>query len=392
MKILVISHEYPPIGGGGANACMFLTREFARAGHDVTILTARYKGAEHEDGDKSVAGRVEICRVNCLRKKVESSSFLEMLTFLLSAYRQADRLVRKNSFDVCLVFFGIPSGPIALHLKRKYDLPYIIRSGGGDIPGTQKRFTLMYKILAPALRTIWREASAIVANSEGLRERALAFEDRYPISVIENGVDTDFFHPIDDRAGTDGKNQDKNTVRVLFVSRLLERKGLQFIIPQLNQIQDEVYASCHKDIELVVVGDGPYRQQLENLAAETDCLQRIRFEGQKNKQEVGEYYQSSDIFLLPSRWEGMPNVVLEAMASGLPIIMTPCEGSKELVTDNGYIATYEEMTDRIIDLCIHEEKRERMGENSLNRVKQDYQWRAIAERYLDMMSAINKET
>lgn len=374
MKILVISHEYPPIGGGGANACMFLTKEFADKGHSVTILTTKYQNQPEETTENGV----KIYRVKCLRKKVENSNFIEMFTFLLGAYIKADELEKKEKYDVCLVFFGIPSGPIALHLKNKYKLPYVIRSGGGDIPGTQKRYKYIYMLLGPVLRKIWKESSEIIANSQGLRDRALAFEDRYLISVIENGVDTSFFEPGE-------KRDEQGTVRLLFVSRLIERKGLQFIIPKLKDISEKVYKECGKRIELVVVGDGPYRQQLESIAVQTECSKLIKFEGQKNKQEVKEYYKNSDIFLLPSMWEGMPNVVLEAMACGLPIIMTPCEGSKELIKGNGVISPIEKFEDNIVTLCVDEAMRNQFGKKSLELIKNNFEWKAIAERYLDTL-------
>ena len=76
MKILILSHEYPPIGGGGANACYFLSREFARAGHQVTIVTAQYGNLPWEE--RTVDG-VLIFRVQCKRSNQEKSSFFEIV-------------------------------------------------------------------------------------------------------------------------------------------------------------------------------------------------------------------------------------------------------------------------------------------------------------------------
>lgn len=144
MKILILSHEFPPIGGGGANACFFLTREFAQKGHQVTILTAQFADLPHSEITKEGA---RIMRVPCRRMNKEKSSFLEMFSYLIRAWKQAEQLVKKEKYDICLTFFGIPSGPLALHLKRKYKLPYVVRFGGGDIPGAQKRFRYLYLIL-----------------------------------------------------------------------------------------------------------------------------------------------------------------------------------------------------------------------------------------------------
>ena len=97
MKILIISHEYPPIGGGGANACFFLTREFAGRGHLVTVITAQYADlAPHETTGEGA----RIVRVPCRRADKEKSSFPEMLSYLCSAWKYADALLKKESFDI----------------------------------------------------------------------------------------------------------------------------------------------------------------------------------------------------------------------------------------------------------------------------------------------------
>jgi glycosyltransferase involved in cell wall biosynthesis len=374
MKLLIVSHEYPPIGGGGANACFFLAREFAKMGNQVTVVTAMFESLPCEETSDE---GVKIYRVKCRRSNKEKSSFAEMFSYLVSAWKMTDKMLKNERFDKCLVFFGIPSGPIALHLKHKYKLQYIVRFGGGDIPGAQKRFKYIYMVLVPIIRKIWQNAESLIANSEGLKLRAKGFEDKYPITVIENGVDNQFFAPV--------VKEDSDTVMILFVSRIIEGKGLQYLIPNLNDINEKVNAICGKNIKLVIVGDGPYRGELEKITSKLNLDKFVSFEGRKDKEEVKKYYQSADIFVLPSLSEGMPNVVLEAMACGLPIIMTPCEGSKELVTDNGIITSLDDLTDNLIKLCTDKSMRMEMGQKSLERVRTNFQWKSIALRYMDIL-------
>lgn len=369
MKILAISHEFPPIGGGGANACYFLTQEFVKLGHSIQVVTANYHGQQKLEDINGVI----IHRLNSARKHREHCSFVEMLSFLCKALPFAKHLYKEHVFDICLVFFGIPSGPIGYVLKKKYGLPYIIRFGGGDIPGFQERFIKIYKLLGPAIRSIWSNADALIANSKGLRKMALDYYDVKDFKVICNGVDVDYFKP--------AERFDKDTVKILFVSRLIERKGLQFIIPKLRWIQQ----NSNKKIQMIIVGDGPYRAELEHIVEENNVRESIFFVGQKNREELLLFYQSADFFILPSQKEGMPNVVLEAMACGLPVVMTPCQGAEELIEDNGYISSIDEFPERVIELVNEEDKRNEMGLKSRERACNLFSWKKTAEDYMEIM-------
>lgn len=380
MKILMISHEYPPIGGGGANACMYLAREYAKVLHDVTIVSVWYEGQlETED-----SYGIHIIRVKSKRRYKEHCSFLEMTDYLYKAWPIVKRLEKEHHFDICQVFFGIPSGPIGYALRKKYGVPYIIRFGGGDIPGFQDRFAVLYKMLGPFLKVIWSNADALIANSEGLKKLAVDFYDKKTIDVIYNGVDTNKFYPI--IKSENGYSTDNKIIKILFVSRLIERKGLHFIIPKLKEIEKK----SQKKIQLVIVGDGPYREKLEKIANENRCTSMICFEGQKDKAELLSYYQQADIFILPSKKEGMPNVVLEAMACGLPIVMTPCEGSKELVTNNGIISSIDTFADKLTELCSNAKMRREMGQNSLINIEKIFQWKSVSRKYMDIFEEIDK--
>lgn len=379
MKLLLISHEYPPIGGGGANACMNLAKEYALQGHQVHIVTVGYGNKIGREVLVFDSGNVTIDRLRAKRKKAESCTFAEMLDFLRLAIPFSRKLVQEEKsaqkpFDACQIFFGIPSGVVGWWLKKREGLPYIIRFGGGDIPGFQERFRGLYYVLSPVVRIIWKQADELVANSDGLKRMATRFYDRYPIRVIPNGVDCTQFHP------AERKPSNSDEVTLLFVSRLIERKGLQYVIPKMNHMQK----MSGKKLRLIIVGDGSYRRELDRVADESGIREQIIFSGQQEKDMLPAYYQKGDIFILPSKKEGMPNVVLEAMASGLPIVMSPCEGSKELIQGNGIIADadLQRFADAILTLLsLPMEQLRVMGVRSRKLAEEYFTWSVVAEKY-----------
>ena len=379
MRILALSHEYPPIGGGGGNAAYHLLNGMADKGHEITLITTEYKTDQYRDDRDNFIIR----EVASKREKIDTSSFAEMLDYLLKAYREAKAILKNKSvkIDACIAFFGIPSGPIAYLVKKKYDIPYIIRLGGGDIPGAQKRFALIYKLLAPVIKLIWKNADALVANSKGLMNEAVAYYDTGSCMVIPNGVDTDYFSP------SKVEHQYKSTediFRILFVSRLIKGKGLQFVIPELKRIAN----STGRDIKLIIVGDGPYRTELESISKETGSIDMVEFVGRQNGDDLLKYYREADMFILPTEREGMPNVVLEAMSCGLPVIMTPCSGSEELIDGNGYITGIDDFTENIIGMIRSDKKRIEMGKKSRERVESLYTWDRTIEKYKLLLDEI----
>lgn len=367
MRILLLNSEYPPIGGGAGNASANIARGLASLGHEVTVLTARFSNLPRFEQH----GGVTIHRIPALRRRQDRSGAAEQLAFILSASFWTLGWARQNRPHAALAFFGVPSGAAAWALKKLYRIPYIVSLRGGDVPGFRPYdFKTYHKLIGPFLRVIWHDASAVVANSQGLRALALAFDSSIEIPIIPNGVDA-----ADYAAG----DRQWSPPRLLSVGRVVHQKGLDLGLRALAQLKD-------LDWEWRIAGDGPQTDALQSLARELGIAERVVFLGWQSREDLIKWYHQANLFLFPSRHEGMPNAVLEAMASGLPIAATRIAGSEELVVEGetGLLVqagNVDELRDALRKLLTNPALREKLGAASRQRVEQHYTWQKAAEQY-----------
>ena len=142
--------------------------------------------------------------------------------------------------------------------------------------------------------------------------------------VIPNGIDTDVFRKLKtDLAKRLGLN---GATVITFVGRLIYAKGVQDLISAFPMIKEAV-----PNVKLLIVGDGPYRCQLEELTAGTGCDKDIKFLGQKTQDQIIEILSLTDIFVSPSYSEALPTSVMEAAAVGVPIVATDVGDTREII-------------------------------------------------------------
>src|SRR3990172_543670 len=189
-RVLLLNYEYPPLGGGGANATFYLLKEFAGLDVDIDLVTT--SAAAEFELDR-LSDRVFIHKLPIKKASPHYWTQKEVAATFLASLRYANRLVEAKEFDLCHAFFTIPGGAIAYRLRRR--LPYIVSLRGSDVPGFNPRFSRQYLFLQPVIRRIWAAASLVVANSSGLKELALKTKPDQSIEVIANGVDGEEFSP-----------------------------------------------------------------------------------------------------------------------------------------------------------------------------------------------------
>lgn len=330
MKVLFLNYEYPPLGAGAANATAEILSEWARdESLEVHLITSSVTShLEHI----RVGGNVYVHRLPIGKnaKNLHHQSLKDIVVYSAKAWWFSRTLLREaqTPFDVTLAFFGVPCGFIAWLLKLQYELPYIVALRGSDVPGYSAKYAWLYPLLRPIIRMVWSGASAVVPNSAGLEALAKQSAPRQVFTIIENGVDTKRFVP------DPTKRPAGEFIITPGASRVTERKGLKYLIEAVAQLVPR-----YTELRLKVMGDGSARPGLEAVVKEKGLDEKVVFLGLIPREQTAPYYQEASLFVLPSLNEGMSNAMLEALASGLPIVATPTGGTAELVEEgkNGIV-------------------------------------------------------
>lgn len=374
MKILLICHEYPPVGGGAATVAAGLARALG-AGHAVTVLTAGYGALPAEERH----GAVTVRRAPTLRRALYGASPVEMVVFTLSAILAGIRLHRRERFDGCVVVQGIPGAWVSLALRKLRGIPYLVALVGADVPGfLPERYDRLHRMVGWLTRRTWRHATAVVANSESLRALAerTATPLGVPVGVVHYGVDTDLHRP-------PGAPRETRPVRCLFVGRLSTQKGATYLLDAVACAHDRLRGRA----SIVMVGDGEEREALERRVREERLGDVIAFRGWLSREALARCYAESSVIVLPSLDEGRSQAVLEAMACGLAVVATRIDGNAGLVEPgvNGLVvpardaAALAAALTTVVDLGPL--KLAAMGEASRARVA-SLSWRDATERYV----------
>ncbi|MBL7215530.1 MAG: glycosyltransferase family 4 protein [Phycisphaerae bacterium] len=371
MKILMLNYEYPPVGGGGAPITAQLCKHLVQLGHQVDVVTMRYKNLPHQE---TIDG-VRVFRFRSFRSRADICRTPEMASYLLGAWRPALKLARQNNYDVVHAHFIIPTSPLARHIQKQTGLPYIVTCHGSDVPGyNPDRFGLQHKLLLPYWKKLLRNANIVTSPSRFLRDLIQTHCPDLDVSIIPNGYEITPFNA-----------HRKREKHILLCSRLLPRKGFQYVIEAVKDLA--------LDWQVHIVGDGPYIEPLKELAQ--DSKTPIIFHGwlDRSDPEFSELYETSSIFVFPSEMENFPAVLLEAMNAGLAIITSTAGGCPEVVGNAALLVepkNPEAIRSQLLALIESPQKRRALSTAALEQLQQ-FSWGGVAKHYLDLYEQLEHE-
>jgi glycosyltransferase involved in cell wall biosynthesis len=380
-RILIFAAYFHPHIGGYEKIVYELSRRLVQRDYEIDILTCNTeKAPSYEELDG-----IHVYRLPCWNAL---NSLYPIPKPCPASFRILRRLLRKN-FDVIntQTRFFITSflGLIFAKLKRT---PLVHTEHGA------RHSTVPNKVIDLISRAYDHSIGTLIVKSArrniGVSESACEFLKHLGAAntqVIYNGIDTSIF----ERKDTNCRQKlgiSNDDIIITFVGRLIYAKGAQDLISALSRIKNTA-----PNAKLLIVGDGPYRTELEKLARQTDCHSSILFLGQKNQDEVIDVLSATDIFVNPSYSEGLGISVLEAASIGLPIIATDVGGTREIITTDktGILikaGDVEQLAEELLRLCANTELREKLGENARILAEQKFNWDKITGEYIKLYTSL----
>ena len=366
--------------GGAQKLLLEQALWFHSHGHRVTVLFFYDRDNLHEKWTKTYP--FEIHNLEAFYKK---SGGILSLPKLLSGLMKLWRILKRERFDA-IITFTHDSNVLGMPLAKLAGIPARGGTHLGEIRGMSK----------------WREGLHTFLVNRGVVQKLVASSARTKNNAIEVGVDpqkiTTIYNaimPFDvshiDRTAVRQKiGLKKDDVFFVAVGRLVYEKGHEFLVEAMSTVMKS-------DSQAIagICGAGPLQDPLQAQIEKLNLQDKVKLLGQWD--EIPELLAASDVFVLPSRWEGLPMALLEGMMAGLPVIATQVEGVDEVVQpgEHGLLVPLEspsELAQAILQLLRSPQDRQRMGRAARERVLNSYTTDRMCEAYLQVIKKGLSET
>ena len=319
MKIALVKRRFSIRHGGSERYCVNLSRQLQLAGHDVTIIC--------ETMDDELQDEVNFVPVypNRLTSWTSNRSFAQ----------RCGEAAKQGKYDITYGI-GRSFGLDAVRVTERLQSHWLRVHYQHPVKQMIQRWNPRHRTLIDLERTIYQSGNVRRIVTQSKLDRKLVQEyyniPDEKIRTIYNGVDTTQFHPglkVEREGLRDELKINQDVPLIIFASMDFEGKGLGSILKSIQKTK-------HSETHLLVLGTGP-EAKFKSIATELGVGNRVIFAGRRN--DIQRCYGAGDLFLLPTAYEPFPNVNLEAMACGLPVITTTTAGGADIIQEekNGYL-------------------------------------------------------
>jgi glycosyltransferase involved in cell wall biosynthesis len=306
--------------------------------------------------------------------------------FLWLALRRTARTMRAEfAFDRIDAHLAYPDGWAAVRLGRSLDIPVSVTIRGHDLNDLPR-----YPVRGRQVAWTLRRADAVFAVAEALREAAIGLgADPSRVRTVPNGVDAEFFRPQPRREARAALGLETDGKLLLSVGHLVERKGFHHVLAALPRV-----ARTHPDVRLAIVGgpgeEGNFEAPLRRIAAASGVTDRVIFAGAVRHEELPAWYAAADVFCLASAKEGRPNVILEALASGIPVVATRVWGTPELIAEPSLGILVDSVEESVLGDALVTALGRTWNPETIAAHGRRFRWEATAERVEEVLRSLDR--
>ena len=260
--------------------------------------------------------------------------------FMAMGCRKLIRHLRsKDKFNIIDAHFGYPDGYAATLLGKWFSVPVCITMRGTEVPHAKSFLKRRHLIKA------MERASQLFSVSSSLKEHAVNLGiDESKIQVVGNGVDVERFYPVSKEVARQQVRIPQEAKVLITIGGLVERKGFHRVIEVMPSLMEK-----HPNLHYLIVGgasaEGDWSEKLKSMVVDAGLQSRVHFLGTMSPDKINIPLSAADVFVLSTRNEGWANVILEAMACGLPVVASDVGGNAEVVA-NKHIGTIVPFGDR----------------------------------------------
>ena len=368
-RVLIFSIAYEPLIGGAELAVRYITDRLLS--YEFDLVTCRFD-SKHKPEEQ--IGNVHVYRIGFGNR-------LGRYLYPIQAASFAKKLQHKKNYSmVWSIMAAYASAAALLFLKSFPKVKFLLTLQEGD---TIEHIHKQVRGFRGKWQEIFKRADHIQAISRFLADWARSEGAVCPIEVVPNGVDLEKFRNQPRRkVGAPTAASENSKFVIITTSRLVLKNGIDTLIKAAAELKFHI---PHSTFHIQILGSGPEEENLKKLARDLKLDDLVQFYGSIEPDKIPEYLSQADIFVRPSRSEGLGTSFLEAMAAGLPVVGTPVGGIPDFLIDgvNGLFCKPEDPKDlsaKIKQLITDDELRNRLSQNGQRSILEKYGWDGIAQQ------------
>ena len=374
-RVLIFSLAYVPFVGGAELAVKEITDRIKDIEFDLITLCFDKKLPRFE-----IIGNVNVYRIGG-----------EKTFFPFFAFCKARKLHKKNRYNLVWSIMANRAGFVALFFKTFFPkVKFLLTLQEGDAENyPEKRMGFLKIFLKSIFRKIFTKADYIQVISNYLADWARDMGTKAPIEVVPNGVD---LNKIKSKI-SNLKASIKNAKVIITTSRLVYKNGIDVLIKAAAELKTLIPDSL---FVIQILGGGPEDKKMKELAKELKVNNVVQFIGHIEPENIYDYLAEADIFVRPSRSEGLGSSFLEAMGAGLPVIGTPVGGIVDFLKDGetglfSRVGDAQDLAEKIKLLMTDEDLAKRISENGRRLVLEKYDWDDIAQKMKEIFKTMREK-